>query len=90
MRYIVAFALLALTGCSSTNISEVMKAIAQDPNAYCFKFQIGSVYGTGSNFVGRGSPSTSVEITSEKCTITGAGMTSVTVPQSNVIVTPGR
>jgi hypothetical protein len=88
LAWLLTLAILGLAGCSSTNVAEFVKAVGQDPNAYCLKFQIGTVYGTGSNFVGRGSPNTSVEITSEKCTITGSGMTNVNVPSSSVIVAP--
>ena len=84
MKYLAALSLLALTGCSSTNVSELMKALAADPNANCV--MVGTVYGTLT--VARGTPQASVNVAAGTCTITGAGVTTVTVPQPNVTVTP--
>ena len=84
--WLLVLALLGLVGCSSTNVSELMKALASDPNGNCV--QVGTPYGT--IVVARGTPQLAVEVSAGSCKITGNGVTSVTVPQSSVIVAPGR
>ena len=45
---------LIFPGCSQTNISDLVREIAQDKNPLCIRTQIGTVYGTGSNYIARG------------------------------------
>jgi hypothetical protein len=97
MMILLALALL-LTGCSASNLAEVMKALAADENAWCLKGQIGTVYGTESNFIGRGSSKASVEVTPDKCVITGSEVkpgsgtiqVPVTVPPHQMNLTPSK
>lgn len=56
----------ALAGCSQTNISDLVREIAQDKNPLCIRTQIGTVYGTGSNYIARGP---GVKITEGGCEI---------------------
>lgn len=51
---LMGLGVLLLTGCSQTNISDLVREIAQDKNPLCIRTQIGTVYGTGSNYIGRG------------------------------------
>ena len=45
-RFTLAALALLAAGCTSTNISELAKALAADPNTACIKQSIGTPYGT--------------------------------------------
>lgn len=85
MRYLALIALLALAGCSQTNVSDLMKALAADPNANCIIVAAGPY---GGITVARGTPQASVTVSSSGCTIEGAGVTKMTVPTSTITVNP--
>ncbi len=74
MRYVLIALTLMVCGCSRTNLSEVIKAFAADPNAWCARDNLGTVYGNNSGFIGRGGPNASVKITADACEITGSGV----------------
>lgn len=80
----LVLALALLTGCSATNISSLVEQLAKDPAANCI--QVGTPY--GSIMLARGTPQASVTIGAGTCVITGAGVTTIQVPQSNLSVTP--
>ncbi len=90
MRYVIVLLMLSLVGCSASNYTEFRKAIGADPNAWCGKIQIGTIYGTTTDFWGKGSPSTNVTVTSDGCSIRGANVTDVTVPTTSVTVAPPK
>ena len=70
MRAAALAAMLALAGCSSTNLSEVVKAMEADKNGYCAKAQVGTPYGTGVAYIARGSEGVSAKITDSGCEVT--------------------
>jgi hypothetical protein len=74
-----------VAGCSSTNISELVKAHAANPRAYCAIINAGP-YGGGT--VAAGSPDVSVRVSASGCEIIGSHVTTVTVPTNSVTVTP--
>ncbi len=65
---------MLVAGCSRTNFADVIKAFAADPNGWCARDNLGTVYGTNTGFIGRGGPNTSVKITADACEITGSGV----------------
>lgn len=80
----LVLALALLTGCSATNISSLVEQLAKDSAANCI--QVGTPY--GSIMLARGTPQASVTLSAGTCTITGSGVTTIQVPQSNLSVTP--
>ena len=80
--------LTLLAGCSTTNVSELVKALAQDKNANCIQVMVGPAGGYGSIMTARGSEKTTVTMTAGTCTITGSEVTHITVPISSISVTP--
>lgn len=47
MRAAVALlALLALAGCSQTNLAEILQAVGQSDRTWCVRHKLGTVYGT--------------------------------------------
>lgn len=80
----LAMLALLLAGCSATNIAQLVEQLAKDPAANCI--QVGTPY--GSVMLARGTPQASVTIGAGTCVITGAGVTTIQVPQSGVSVTP--
>lgn len=86
MKTLAVVALL-LAGCSSTNISELVKAHAANPRAYCAILNAGP-YGGGT--IAAGSPDVSVRVSASGCEIMGANVTTVTVPTQSVIVSPTK
>ncbi len=84
MGWLMLFALL-LTGCSHTNIAELVKELAADPNANCIQFNAGPY---GSVLVARGTPNANVRMGPGQCEILGSNVTTVTVPASSIIVNP--
>jgi len=74
------------SGCSSTNVTELVHSLAQDPNAHCV--MVATPY--GSAMVARGTPSVSGTVESGKCNIVGADVTNVVVPTQNITVSPPK
>lgn len=66
MKTAIILAALVLTGCSSTNITEIVKAIGQDQANICVA--VSSVYGGG--VVGRvNTPGAKVNMSGGQCSI---------------------
>ncbi len=86
MRTLLALAsVLALAGCSQTNISDLIKQLANDPNANCIQVNAGPY---GSILIARGTPKANVRIGPGQCEIVGSDVTTVTVPTNTIQVTP--
>ncbi len=81
---VVVLALLG-AGCSQTNISDLMKQLANDPNANCIQVNAGPY---GSILIARGTPKANVRIGPGQCEIVGSDVTTVTVPTNTIQVTP--
>ena len=76
---------LLLTGCSQTNVAEVVKAIAANPNAHCIILNAGPY---GGATIAKGSPDVSVQVSASGCSMEGANVTRITVPTGAISVTP--
>lgn len=88
MKTAVILAALALTGCSQTNMKEIIQAHAASQRAYCAILNAGP-YGGGT--IAAGSPDVSVSVSASGCTIQGANTTTITVPTGNIqVITPGK
>jgi len=86
MRVAILAAVLVLTGCSATNVSQLVKELATDPAANCVIVNAGPYGGVT---LARGTPNVSVQVSASGCSIEGSGVTRVTVPTTSVTVTPG-
>lgn len=87
MKTALLIGALVLTGCSQTNMKEIIQAHAQSQRAYCAILNAGP-YGGGT--IAAGSPDVSVSVSASGCTIQGANVTTVTVPTGNIQVVPGK
>lgn len=89
-RLLIPLLLLSLAGCSATNISDLIKELAKDPAANCILVSAGPAGAYGSIMTARGTPKASVTMTAGSCIIQGSDTTTVTVPVSNVSVSPAK
>lgn len=83
--FVLALVGLSLVGCSQTNLSEVVKAFADNKRGGCAILNAGP-YGGGTIAVG--SPDVSVQVSASGCNIEGSNVTSVRVPTNTISVTP--
>jgi len=79
--------LLALAGCSSTNISEYTKMLVESQRGFCAILNAGP-YGGGT--IAAGSPDVSVQVSASGCNIEGSNVTRVTVPTGSITVSPPK
>jgi hypothetical protein len=83
--FLALVAALALAGCSTTNIAEVLKAMGENPNAHCIIINAGPY---GGATIAKGSPDVSVQVSASGCSMEGAHVTKVTVPVGSISVVP--
>lgn len=85
--FVIALVGVLCMGCSQTNITDLVKALGENPRGGCGIINAGP-YGGGT--IAIGSPDVSVSVSASGCEIVGSNVSKITVPTGSIQVLPPK